>query len=77
VSVLTPQPDGSTFYESFGNVHRSRLEIAGDVLRWIRDRTRCTVTITDDGMTQVAHHEASADGVNWTPSMDETLRRVP
>jgi hypothetical protein len=32
---------GSTFYDSFGNVHRSRLEIDGDVLRWIGDRTRC------------------------------------
>ncbi len=66
----------STFYDSFGNVHRSRLEIEGDVLRWIGDRTRCTVTITDDGMTQVAHHESSADGVSWSPSMDVTLRKV-
>ena len=24
----------STFYDSFGNVHRSRLEIEGDVIRW-------------------------------------------
>ena len=67
----------STFYDSFGNVHRSRLEIAGDVLRWIGDRTRCTVTITDNGMTQVARHEASADGLSWAPSMDVTLRKVP
>src|SRR5271165_2701635 len=66
----------STFYESFGNVHRSRLEIEGDVIRWIGDRTRCTVTMTDDGMTQVAHHESSADGVSWTASMDVTLRKV-
>jgi hypothetical protein len=66
----------STFYDSFGNVHGARLEIEGDVLRWIGDRTRCTATMTDDGMTQVAHHEASADGVNWTPSMDVTLRKV-
>ena len=66
----------STFYDSFGNVHRSRLEIEGDVLRWIGDRTRCTVTITDDGMTQVARHESSADGVSWSPSMDVTLRKV-
>jgi hypothetical protein len=66
----------STFYDSFGNVHRSRLEIEGDVLRWIGDRTRCTVTMTDDGMTQVAHHESSADGVSWTASMDVTLRKA-
>jgi hypothetical protein len=67
----------STFYDSFGNVHRSRLEIAGDVLRWIGDRTRCTVTITDGGMTQIARHEASADGVSWAASMDVTLRKTP
>ena len=40
----------STFYDSFGNVHRSRLEIEGDVIRWTGDRTRCTVTMTDDGV---------------------------
>jgi len=44
----------SAFYDSFGNVHRSRLEIQGDVIRWTADRTRCTVTMTDDGTTQVA-----------------------
>ena len=66
----------STFYDSFGNVHRSRLEIEGNVLRWTGDRTRCTATITGDGMTQVAHHESSADGMSWTASMDVTLRKV-
>jgi hypothetical protein len=66
----------STFYDSFGNVHSSRLEIEGDVLRWTGDRTRCTATMIDGGMTQVAHHESSADGVSWTPSMDVTLRKV-
>ena len=43
----------STFYDSFGNVDDSRLEIDGDVLRWIR-WTRCAVTMSDDGITQVA-----------------------
>ena len=66
----------STFYDSFGNVHHSRVEIDGEVIRWIGDRTRCTATITDGGMTQVAHHESSADGVGWTSSMDVTLRKV-
>jgi hypothetical protein len=66
---------GSTFYDSLGNVHRSRLEIDGDVLRWIGDRTRCTVTMADGGMTQVAQHESSVDGVTWTASMDVVLRR--
>ena len=27
----------STFYDSFGNLHHSRLEIEGDLLRWIGD----------------------------------------
>jgi hypothetical protein len=66
----------STFYDSFGNVHRSRLQIDGDVLTWTADRTRCTATISDGGMTQVARHESSADGVNWAPSMDVTLRKI-
>ena len=66
----------STFYDSFGNVHHSRLEIEGDLFRWIGKRTRCTVTMTENGMTQVAHHESSADGVSWTASMDVTLRKV-
>ena len=66
----------STFYDSFGNVHRSRLQIEGDVLRWTSDLTRCTVTMTDDGMTQNARHESSTDGVTWTPSMNVTLRKV-
>jgi hypothetical protein len=66
----------STFYDSFGNVHQSRLEIEGDVIRWTGDRTRCTVTMTDNGMTQVACHESSADGVSWAASMDVTLRKV-
>ena len=66
-----------TFYDSFGNAHRSRLEIDGDVHRWIGvdGRARCTVTMADGGMTQVAHHESSADGVTWTASMDVALRK--
>jgi len=40
------------------------------------DRTRCTVTMTDGGLTQVAQHESSADGLTWSASMDVTLRKV-
>jgi len=65
----------STFYDSFGNVHTSRVEIDGDVMRWLGERTRCTATFTDGGMTQVAHPEASPDGVAWSPSMEVTLRK--
>jgi hypothetical protein len=78
VEILGADGDAyqSTFYDSFGNVHRSRVEIEGDVIRWIADRTRCTVTMADGGMTQIARHDSSADGVNWTTSMEVTLRKV-
>ncbi len=66
----------STFYDSFGNVHVSRVEIEGDVMRWLGERTRCTATFTDGGRTQVAHHESSPDGVTWSASMEVTLRKV-
>jgi hypothetical protein len=79
VSIIGVDGDAyhDTFYDSFGNVHRSRLEIDGDVHRWIGvdGRTRCTVTMTDGGMTQVADHESSVDGVTWTPSMNVVLRK--
>jgi Protein of unknown function (DUF1579) len=79
VSIIGVDGDAydHTFYDSFGNVHRSRLEIDGDVHRWIGvdGRTRCTVTMTDGGTTQVAQHESSVDGVTWTRSMDVVLRK--
>jgi hypothetical protein len=78
VEVIGVDGDGyrSTFYDSFGNVHSSRVEIDGDVIKWFGDRTRCVATITDRGMTQVAHHEVTVDGTVWSPSMDVTLRKV-
>jgi hypothetical protein len=66
----------STFYDSFGNVHTSSVEIVGQVIRWLAERTRCTATFTDGGMTQVAHHESSPDGVTWSASMEVTLRKI-
>jgi hypothetical protein len=78
VEVIGVDGDGyrSTFYDSFGNVHSSRVEIDGDVIKSFGDRTRCVATITDRGMTQVAHHEVTVDGTVWSPSMDVTLRKV-
>jgi hypothetical protein len=78
VEITGVDGDGyrSTFYDSFGNVHSSRVEVDGEVIRWLGERTRCTATITDDGLTQVAHHEASADGTTWAPSMEVTLRKI-
>jgi hypothetical protein len=79
VSIIGVDGDAydDTFYDSFGNAHRSRLEIDGDVHRWtgLGGRTRCTVTMADGGLTQIAHHESSADGVTWNPSMDVVLRK--
>jgi hypothetical protein len=79
VSIIGVDGDAydDTFYDSFGNAHRSRLEIDGDTHRWtsLDGRTRCTVTMADGGMTQVAHHESSVDGVTWTASMDVVLRK--
>src|ERR1700690_1687229 len=49
VSIIGVDGDAydDTFYDSFGNVHRSRLEIDGDGPRWIGadGRKRCTVTM--------------------------------
>ena len=86
VSIIGVDGDAydDTFYDSFGNVHRSRLEIDGDVHRWIglAGRTRCTVTMTDGGMTQVAHHESSAgrrdlDPVDGRGAAEVRLSRPP
>jgi hypothetical protein len=66
----------STLYDSFENVHASRMEVDGEVIRWLGERTRCTATITDDGSTQIARHEASAEGTTWAPSMEVTLRKI-
>jgi hypothetical protein len=65
----------STFYDSFGNVHTSRVEIEEYAIRWVGESTRCTTTFTDGGMTQVAHHESSPDGVTWSASMEVALRK--
>jgi Protein of unknown function (DUF1579) len=72
---VTGDEYSSTFYDSFGNVHTSRVQIDGDAMRWIGDRTRCTATFADGGMTQVAHHESSPDGVARSPSMEVPLRK--
>jgi hypothetical protein len=78
VEIIGVDGDGyfSTIYDSFGNAQTSRMEVDGEVIRWLGERTRCTATITDDGSTQVARHEASTDGATWAPSMDVTLRKV-
>jgi hypothetical protein len=78
VEIIGVDGDGyrSTLYDSFGNLHTSRMEVDGQAIRWLGERTRCTAAITDDGSTQVAHHEVSADGTTWMPSMEVTLRKI-
>jgi hypothetical protein len=78
VEIIGVDGDGyrSTLYDSFRYVHSSRVEVDGEVIRWLGQQTRCTATITDGGSTQVAHHEATADGTTWVSSMDVTLRKV-
>jgi hypothetical protein len=78
VEIIGVDGDGyfSTLYDSFGNAHTSRVEIEGEVIRWLGERTRCTAEIADGGSTQIAHHEASPDGAIWAPSMEVTLRKI-
>jgi hypothetical protein len=72
---VTDDAYSSTFYDSFGNVHTSRVQVDGATMQWLGERTRCTATFTDGGMTQIAHHESSPDGVAWSPPMEVTLRK--
>jgi hypothetical protein len=65
-----------TFYDSQGNILHEKLEIEGNTWRWLGERTRATGTLSDDGMTMPVLHERSADGVNWTPSMEIVLTKV-
>ena len=78
MEIIGAAGDGyvSTFYDSFGNVHTSRVEIHGNVIRWLGERPRCTATLTDGGMTQVAHYESSPDGVVWRASLEVTVRKT-
>jgi hypothetical protein len=47
-----------------------------DAITWLGDRTRCVVTITDEGSTQIAHHEVRDGTTGWSASMDVTLRKI-
>ncbi len=64
----------SVFYDSFGNVGRSRLTLTDGVWRWQGERTRCTQTWEDGAW--LARHERSDDGVTWQPSMVVRLRKA-
>jgi hypothetical protein len=66
----------SLFFDSQGNLNTSELSVRSGVWTWRGERTRCTATFSEDGRTQTAHHERTADGVTWEPSMEVTLRRI-
>jgi hypothetical protein len=79
IEMIGVDSDGyfSTLYDSFGNVHTSQMEvIEGELIRWLGARIRCTATIAGADSTQVANHEASADGTTWAPSMEVILRKI-
>ena len=64
------------FFDSQGNISSQELTVSGDTWRWSGEHTRCTAVFTDQGKTQIAHHERTDDGVNWVPSMEVTLTKV-
>ena len=64
------------FFDSQGNTITEELTIQGDTWTWQGENTRCTGVFSDHGKTLTAHHERSADGVNWVPAMDVTLTKV-
>ena len=64
------------FFDSEGNVSSQALLYRDGTWIWQDKHVRCTGNFTDGGKTLIARHERSDDGVNWTPSMNVTLRRV-
>ena len=64
------------FFDSLGNVTHHQLTAGDDRWIWQGEHTRCTSIVSEGGNVMTAHHERSADGVHWTPSMNVTLTRV-
>jgi len=64
------------FFDSQGNISSHELTEHDGRWKWQGEHTRCTAVFSDQGKTQVAHHERTDDGVNWVPSMEVTLTRV-
>ena len=64
------------FFDSQGNISSHELTVHDGIWKWQGEKTRCTAVFSDQGKTQVAHHERTDDGGNWVPSMDVTLTRV-
>ena len=66
----------SYFFDSEGNVSTHALLHHEGTWTWQAEHARCNCVFMDGGETLVARHERSDDGVNWTPSMNVTLRKV-
>jgi Protein of unknown function (DUF1579) len=64
------------FFDNQGNITTSQLDEADGAWSWTRENTRCRATFTDDGKTQVAHHQHSDDDRTWRPSMEVTLNKI-
>lgn len=64
------------FFDSQGNVSTQALLYRDGDWFWDGAHARCTGEVRDGGVTMIARHERSDDGVAWAPSMTVTLRRV-
>lgn len=72
----TAQQYWSQFFDSQGNAMASSLTVQGERWIWQGENTRCTVDLSADGKTQVAHHERRDDTGRWLPSMEVVLTKV-
>src|SRR5262245_51025839 len=64
------------FFDHTGSVTTETLTLRDGTWTWQATKHRCTGVFTDNGRTLTAHHEQSADGQRWAPSMIVTLRKV-
>lgn len=63
----------SYFFDGQGTFSTHELTAQGDTWTWQGETTRCTAVFTDNGATQVAHHERLDEHGQWVPAMDVTL----
>jgi hypothetical protein len=59
------------FFDSRGNIASQELTVSGDTWRWTGEQPRCTAIFSDQGKTQMVHHERLEEHGNWVPSMEE------
>jgi len=80
IEVLGYDPERGSYrtqlFDSQGNARTHELTIEGRTWTWQGKNTRCRAAFSEDGRIQTAHHEWSADAVDWQPSMEVTLTKV-